>query len=150
MRTRITTAAFAAAALLALTACSAEEEPAKPVADKPAANSGSDAGSDAGSGSDAMTKEQQATAREAAGVPEDPTGAERTALIAAIAKAAPDAAKHEAKAVTAALNQCAAIHAKAPKLDLLASQRFSYNGVKTDETQGKQLNQALKEGFCKV
>ncbi|MFI6288540.1 hypothetical protein ACIBCM_27980 [Streptomyces sp. NPDC051018] len=141
MRTRITTAAVISV-LLTLTACGAEPEPEKRASDKPSTQ---------GTGTaDGVTSEQQASARKAAGVPEEPTGAERAELIATIAKVAPDAAKHEEKAVLGALNQCAAIHAKAPKLDWLAAQRFSYKGVNTSESQGKELNQALKDGFCKV
>jgi hypothetical protein len=134
MRTRITAAAAAvgAAALLTLTACGNKPEPA------------------AQDGSDKASEEQMTAARKAAGVPDDPTGAARAELIAAIAKVSPEAAEHEEKAVTAALNQCAAIHAKAPKLDWLAAQRFSYKGVNTTEAQGKELNAALKSGFCKV
>ncbi|MFF0449331.1 hypothetical protein ACFYT4_23470 [Streptomyces sp. NPDC004609] len=141
MRTRFTTAAVISV-LLALTACGAKPEPDKQASDKPTPPGGSAA--------EAVTPEQQASARKAAGVPEEPTGAKRAELLATIGKVAPDAAEHEEKAVLAALNQCAAIHAKAPKLDWLASQRFSYKGVNTSETQGKKLNQALKDGFCKV
>ncbi|MER5493682.1 hypothetical protein [Streptomyces sp. NPDC002490] len=136
MRTRITTAVVGAVALLTLTACSAE--PDAPAAAEPAAQEGAQK----------ATEERLAAAREAAGVPDEPTGAARTELIAAIAEVAPEAAEHEQKAVIAAQNQCAAMHAKAPKVDWLAAQRFSYEGVKTTEAQGKKLNAALERGFC--
>ncbi|MGW1144818.1 GNAT family N-acetyltransferase [Streptomyces sp. NPDC002454] len=102
MRTRITTAVVGAVALLTLTACSAE--PDAPAAAEPAAQEGAQK----------ATEERLAAAREAAGVPDEPTGAARTELIAAIAEVAPEAAEHEQKAVIAAQNQCAAMHAKAP------------------------------------
>jgi hypothetical protein len=136
---RTPTAAVAAvAALLALTACSSLTGEDKPPTDKPAA------------GKDVPSAEEQAKARAEAGVPDVPTGDRRAELIAAIAKVSPGAAEHEEQAIVSAQNQCAAIHAKAPKLDWLAAQRFSYKGVKTTEAQGKELNRALKDGFCKI
>ncbi|MFE3857797.1 hypothetical protein ACFXPN_42500 [Streptomyces griseorubiginosus] len=90
-------------------------------------------------------------AEKAAGIPAKPTGAERAALLRALAAANPDVVKDEEKAIDAARNQCSALNGGAQKVDWLASQRFSYGDVTTSEAQGKQINAALKGlGFCKV
>ncbi|MET9729659.1 hypothetical protein ABZZ79_03030 [Streptomyces sp. NPDC006458] len=87
----------------------------------------------------------------AAGIPPEPTGVDRQALLDTLAAAAPDVVRYEDKAVGAARNQCSAINGDANKLDWLASQRFTYRDVVTTEEQGAKLNAALKaSGFCKV
>jgi ABC-type glycerol-3-phosphate transport system substrate-binding protein len=90
-------------------------------------------------------------AMKAAGIPPEPTGDERTALLKALAAVKPDVVTYEQRAVDASRNQCSAINKGAQRLDWLASQRFTYKTVTTTEAQGKQINQALKDsGFCKV
>lgn len=141
MRTRTTTTLLSAALLLALTGCSSgetDETAAKPAATKT-------------SKMPELTPEQKASVRAAAGIPEEPTGPERTKLLAALAAVAPDAAKYEEKAISAAQNQCSAINGGANRLDWLASQRFTYKDVTTTEAQGKELNQVLRDSkFCQV
>lgn len=96
------------------------------------------------------SEQQKDDAAQAAGLPAEPTGAQRQQLLDALAKAAPDTVKHEDKAIDAARNQCMAINGGAQKLDWSASQRFSYEDVTTTEAQGKAINEALKSsGFCK-
>ncbi|MEV7793409.1 hypothetical protein AB0O68_15660 [Streptomyces sp. NPDC087512] len=91
-------------------------------------------------------------ARKHAGIPEEPTGADREELLRALAAANPDIVKYEDKAIDAAQNQCSAINDEGVKrIDWLAAQRFTYKDVTTTEAQGKQINEALKGiGFCEV
>ncbi|WP_406858789.1 hypothetical protein ABZO31_00450 [Streptomyces sp. HUAS MG47] len=82
-----------------------------------------------------------------AGIPPEPTGAKRAELLEAIRRVAPDAVRHEDKAIDAARNQCGSLDSA--KADWLASQRFTYKDVTTDEAQGAGINGALKKsGFC--
>lgn len=98
-----------------------------------------------------LTQEQKDDALKAAGIPKEPTGADRQALLDALAEAAPDVVKYEDKAIDAARNQCSAINGGGQKLNWSASQRFTYKDVSTSEAQGAKINAALKKsGFCKV
>ncbi|MFF0009990.1 hypothetical protein [Streptomyces sp. NPDC005374] len=98
-----------------------------------------------------LTEEQKDDALADAGIPKEPTGADRAALLRALAAANPDVVKYEDKAIDAARNQCSAINGGGSNLDYVASQRFSYKDVTTTEVQAKQINAALKGlGFCKV
>lgn len=134
----IRTAAAATAVLaLALVGCSSSDD-----ADSSSAPSTSAPASSPADNSDALA---------AAGIPPEPTGADRAELLRALAAANPDIVKYEDKAIDAARNQCSALTGGAQKLDWLASQRFTYKDVTTTEAQGKQINAALKGlGFCKV
>ncbi|MFJ6725932.1 hypothetical protein ACIQPQ_13560 [Streptomyces sp. NPDC091281] len=146
MRSRTAVTAVTAVALLActLTACDALTSTPEPDAHavptsetSPPAPATPDPGQD-----DAM---------KAAGIPPEPTGDDRLALLETLSSAAPDVVRYEEKAVDAARNQCGAINGGADKLDWLASQRFSYHDVTTTEGQGAKLNAALKaSGFCKL
>lgn len=87
----------------------------------------------------------------AAGIPPEPTGADRAELLRALAAANPDIVKYEDKAIDAARNQCASINGGAQRLDRSAALRFTYKDVTTTEAQGEQINEALKGlGFCKA
>ncbi|MDQ0992179.1 hypothetical protein [Streptomyces sp. V3I7] len=90
-------------------------------------------------------------AEKAADIPPEPTGAKRAELLRALAAANPSTVRYEDKAIDAARNQCSAINNGGQRIDYLASQRFTYKDVTTTETQGKQINKALKDsGFCKA
>ncbi|MCI3240277.1 hypothetical protein [Streptomyces spinosisporus] len=90
-------------------------------------------------------------AQKAAGIPPEPTGADRRRLLATLAAVAPDVVRYEDKAVEAARNQCSAINGGSHRLNWVASQRFTYKDVTTSEAQGAKINGALKRsGFCKV
>ncbi|MBP5930181.1 hypothetical protein F3K39_19130 [Streptomyces sp. LBUM 1479] len=98
-----------------------------------------------------VTQKEKDDAAKSAGIPPEPTGTERQALLDALAGAAPDVVRYEDKAVDAARNQCSAINGGAQRLDWSASMRFSYKDVVTTEEQGAKINAALKSsGFCKV
>jgi membrane-bound lytic murein transglycosylase B len=139
MRTRHTATALTAAALLALTACSADDSSTTAADTKPSA-----------APSEISDEERQKIGEEI-GTPAEPTGAKRQELLDAIAEINPDAVRYEDKAIDASRNQCFAINGKGRKLDWTASQRFTYKDVTTTEAQGKQINAALKRiGFCDV
>lgn len=141
VRTTLYTVALAAATLT-VTACE----------DTTSSNSKPDAAVSSPSQPDSSpTSDSMADARAAAGIPEEPTGADRQALLEALAKAAPDVVRYEGKAIDAARNQCSAINNGAKRLDWAASQRFTYKDVTTTEAQGKAINDALEaSGFCHI
>jgi hypothetical protein len=97
------------------------------------------------------SKHSSSDAAKAAGLPPEPTGADREELLRALRAANPGLGKYEDKVIDAARNQCMAINGGAQKLDYFAAQRFTFKDVTTTEAQGKQINEALKGiGFCKV
>ncbi|MGW4595926.1 hypothetical protein ACWEOA_11520 [Streptomyces sp. NPDC004457] len=137
MNTRITAVVLVAASALALTACSTSSESGTRTAPSPKASK--------------TPSPERSAAERTGGIPPTPTGAKREALLRALAAANPDIVKYEDKAIEAARNQCGAISQEAQRMDWAASQRFTYKDVTTTETQGKQINEALRGlGFCKV
>ncbi|MEW2515548.1 hypothetical protein [Streptomyces sp. NPDC046870] len=137
MNTRITAVVLVAASALALTACSSSSDSDTRSAPSPKASK--------------TPSPDWSAAERSVGIPPKPTGAEREALLRALAAANPDIVKYEDKAIEAARNQCSAVNHKAQRMDWAASQRFSYKDVTTTEAQGKQINEALEGlGFCKV
>jgi hypothetical protein len=140
MQLRQAAAVAITALALALTACSGDDSDERPEA-KPKTSASEQE----------RTQPQQNDAAKSAGIPPEPTGADRVGLLRALAAANPDIVKYEDKAVDAARNQCAAINGGARRPDRSAAQRFTYEDVTTTEAQGKQINQALKGlGFCAV
>ncbi|HZF92064.1 hypothetical protein [Streptomyces sp.] len=115
-----------------------------------AACSSNDSSDDTKPSASASASQQDDPAK-AAGLPPEPTGADREELLRALRAANPDLGKHEDKAIDAARNQCMAINGGAQNLDYFASQRFTFEDVTTTEAQGKQINEALKGlKFCEV
>ncbi|WP_330455688.1 hypothetical protein OIB37_01675 [Streptomyces sp. NBC_00820] len=177
MNTRTAAALLAAAATLALTACSGPGHADGPGSGEHASTTGkksetaeagksgetsksSEAGKSSTSGETGKNGKPkgattpatgQGAAAKAIGLPPEPTGAKRAQLLHDLSAVSPNIVKYEDKAVDAARNQCTAINGGAVKLDRSASQRFSYKDVTTTQAQGKQINRALKtSGFCKV
>ncbi|MCX4483669.1 hypothetical protein OG890_06890 [Streptomyces anulatus] len=97
-RTTVLPAALLAAALLALTACSAEEDKATP-APEPSAPAAKEQPADADSG-------ESSDAEKSAGIPDAPTRADRSAYLAAIKAVDPGIVEDEEKAIDAGRNQC--------------------------------------------
>ena len=99
----------------------------------------------------ASTTADRNDALKAAGIPPEPTGTARQALLDALAAVNPDVVRYEDKAIDASRNQCSAFGEGVQRPDWLASQRFTYKDVTTSEAQGKEINAALKRlGFCNV
>lgn len=136
MRTR-TVVAVAVTLTAALAGCSSSDDTDAKPTPKPTASS--------------EPSVDMSAAAKSAGIPPEPTGAKRAKLLRALGAANPDIVKYEDKAIDAARNQCQSINGGGQRLDWSASQRFTYKDVTTTETQGKQINDALKGlGFCKV
>ncbi|MFF1685943.1 hypothetical protein [Streptomyces sp. NPDC058254] len=134
---RIRTAAAGITALLAVTlvGCSSSDSdadkaaPAKssaPKASKPVDNS---------------------DAEKAAGIPPKPTGAKRTALIAALKAINPALVADEDKAVDNARNQCSTISGGG-NAELTAKGRFSSSDHEVTDAEAKAINEALKQTLC--
>lgn len=119
---------IAAAALLALTACSAEEDATKPAPKETAVD--------------------HSAAEEAAGIPPAPTGPARAAYLAAIKKVDPRIVEDEEKAIDAGRNQCSSLAKPNDKADWLAAQRFGNDARPLTDAQGKALNAALRKTLC--
>ncbi|MGC0427625.1 hypothetical protein RKD32_003980 [Streptomyces sp. SAI-195] len=128
-----TAAVVLLAALATLTACSSD----------------SDDSTDAAPSKSASPSVDYSAAEKKAGIPPEPTGADRDALLAALRDVDPALVTDEADAIDNARNQCAAINGGAQKLDYLASQRFSGGDVEVTEEQGKHINTAIGD-FCKT
>lgn len=128
-----TTAAAVLLALATLTACSSEDDSTDAAPATTAASPSAD----------------YSAAEKAAGIPPEPTGADRDALLAALRDVDPALTADEDDAIDNARNQCAAINGGADRLDYLASQRFSSGDVEVTEDQGKHINTAIGE-FCKT
>ncbi|MFI6860174.1 hypothetical protein ACIBKZ_09710 [Streptomyces sp. NPDC050421] len=120
---------LAAAALLALTACSAEDNA------KPAPSS-------------SAPTVNHAAAEEAAGIPPAPTGPDRAAYLAAIKKVDARIVEDEEKAIDAGRNQCSSLAGGGNKLDWAAAQRFGNDARPLTDVQGKALNDALRKTLC--
>ncbi|WP_234485286.1 hypothetical protein [Streptomyces sp. MBT97] len=143
MRIRHTAAATIAMLACTLTACTSTDSSSDTTAAKPKAT--------ASKTTEEVTQKQKDDALAAAGIPKEPTGADRQKLLGTLAAVAPDVVRYEDKAIDAARNQCSSINGGGQKLDWAASQRFSYKDVATSEAQGAKINAALKKsGFCKV
>ncbi|MFE6683943.1 hypothetical protein [Streptomyces sp. NPDC057729] len=118
-----------ATALLALTACSAEEEDVTKPAPK-------------------ETTVDYSAAEKAAGIPPAPTGNDRDAYLDAIAAVDPQIIVDEEKAIDAGRNQCASLAGDSKMPDWAAAQRFGNDTRPLTDAQGKQLNEALRKTLC--
>ncbi|MFE2021528.1 hypothetical protein ACFW9O_26155 [Streptomyces sp. NPDC059499] len=82
------------------------------------------------------------------GIPPEPTGAERSAVLAAIHDVNGNLIHDEDKAIDAARNQCAALDGGATNPDHTAAQRFSYDGITLTDDDGKHINFGLRKTLC--
>lgn len=133
MRPTAALLALSAAALLALTACSADDDVKADAKSTPAVST-----TDTGKSS---------TAEKAAGIPDAPTGADRAAYLAAVKRVDPRIVEDEDKAIDAGRNQCASL-AGSTKPDWAAAQRFGNDARPLTDAQGKQLNAVLRATMC--
>ncbi|MFI2780266.1 hypothetical protein [Streptomyces sp. ALB3] len=88
------------------------------------------------------------TGAEKAGIPPEPTGAERDAVLAAIRDVNAHLTRDEDKALDAARNQCSSLDGGATNPDRTAAQRFSYDGVTLTDDDGSHLNTGLRRTLC--
>ncbi|MEU9851830.1 DUF732 domain-containing protein [Streptomyces sp. NPDC047974] len=142
MRIRTTTSAAAAAvAVLAVTlvGCVGEGDGHKPTTVEVASpTSAPTATGTADTGAGATN----------AGLPPEPTGARRDALLAAIRDVDGGLARDEEKAIDAARSQCAALDGGAADPERSAARRFDYDGVTLTDEDASHLNIALRRTLC--
>ncbi|MFE5239949.1 MULTISPECIES: hypothetical protein [unclassified Streptomyces] len=87
-------------------------------------------------------------AAEGAGLPDEPTGDKRSAVLAAILDVNGNLIRDEDKAIDAARNQCAALDGGAADPNHSAAQRFSYDGVTLTDDDGSHINIGLRKTLC--
>ncbi|WP_328908148.1 hypothetical protein OG230_00695 [Streptomyces sp. NBC_00234] len=136
MSIRTTTAAIAAILAVAAVGCSSEK--------------GSDSKADTvkSTAPEASSAEDNSGAAKNAGMPPEPTGAERDAVLASILDVNSNLVHDEDKAINAARNQCAALNGGATNPDHSAAQRFSYDGVTLTDDDGSHINIGLRKTLC--
>jgi hypothetical protein len=127
MKTRAAAVAITTLLALTLTACgSSDDETSTPKASKTVDHS---------------------EAEKAAGIPADPQGAKRTALLAALKAIHPDLVTDEDKAVDNARNQCSTITGGG-NADMTAKARFSTADHEVTDAEATAINAALKATLC--
>ncbi|MFK4548236.1 Flp pilus assembly protein TadD [Streptomyces tendae] len=141
MRIRTATAALIAALAVALVGCGSDDGKTESAADssqaQPSTTESTEAAQPGGKSSDI-----------AVGIPAEPTGAERDAVLAAVMDVNAKLVADEDKAIDAARNQCSALDGGASNVDHLAAQRFSYGGVTLTDDDGDHLNIGLRKTLC--
>lgn len=136
MRIRTTTAAVVAILAVTVVGCSSDK--------------GSDSEADAtrSTAPAASSAADSSGADENAGMPPEPTGAERDAVLAAIHDVNGELTHDEDKAIDAARNQCASLDGGGTNPDHSAAQRFSYDGVTLTDEDGSHINFGLRKTLC--
>lgn len=138
------TAVVIALAVLGLAGCSGNDS-----ADKPAGPSSGARPTNAPSALPSSTPSaDRSAAGQAAGIPPEPTGAERTAVLGAIRDVDARLTADEDKAIDAARNQCSALAGGATNPDHSAALRFSYDGVTLADEDGAHINTGLRKTLC--
>ncbi|QKN87585.1 hypothetical protein SEA_HFRANCETTE_59 [Streptomyces phage HFrancette] len=121
-----------AAALVALTACTTDGTAPAKAAPTPTPTKTTD----------------WAALEKAAGIPPEPTGADRDAYLDAIRAVDPRIVEDEEKAIDAGRNQCSSLAKPNGKENWLAAQRFGNDARPLSDAQGKALNAALRKTLC--
>ncbi|MEU6342725.1 hypothetical protein ABZ883_17480 [Streptomyces sp. NPDC046977] len=134
MRTHLTAAVLTGAALLlALTACTSGGDSSGAPADSHPTSSPTAAGSPVPDIADLL--------------PDEPTGAQRTALLAALTAIDPAFTKDADKAIANARNQCATISGGGDAVSA-AQARFGTGDHRITEAQAQAVNEALRKTLC--
>lgn len=147
MRIRTTTVAIAAVLAFAAVGCSNDSDSTGDSGSKAdtATSSAAEASSSADGGGAAT---DDSGAAKDAGLPPEPTGAERDAVLAAVMDVNSKLTQDEDKAIDAARNHCAALNGGAANTDHSAAQRFSYDGITLTDDDGSHINIALRKTLC--
>lgn len=140
MRIRTTTAAIAAVLAFAAVGCSSDSDST--------GDSGSKAETATSSAAEASSSADGSGAAKDTGLPPEPTGAERDAVLAAVMDVNSRLTQDEEKAIDAARNQCAALDGGAANTDHSAAQRFSYDGITLTDDDGSHINIGLRKTLC--
>ncbi|MEU9090985.1 hypothetical protein [Streptomyces sp. NPDC048428] len=136
MRIRTTTAAVAALLAVTVVGCSGDK------------GSDSKAGAIKSTAPKTSSAADNSVAAKDAGIPPEPTGAERSAVLEAIHDVNGNLTHDEDKAIDAARNQCSALEGGATNPDHVAAQRFSYDGVTLTDDDGSHINFGLRRTLC--
>ncbi|HEY9327741.1 MAG TPA: hypothetical protein VIS09_05830 [Streptomyces sp.] len=145
MHIRTATAAIAAVLAFTVVGCSSDNDSdSDSKADTtrssaPEASSGAEDG-DTGADDSGVAKDT--------GLPPEPTGAARDAVLAAVRDVNGNLTHDEDKAIDAARNQCAALDGGAANTDHTAAQRFSYDGITLTDDDGSHINIGLRKTLC--
>lgn len=143
MRIRTTTAAIVAVFAFTAVGCSSDNGSGSEA--DPATSSTPEASSQA---DDRDTGTDDSGTAKDTGLPPEPTGAERDAVLAAVRDVNASLTHDEDKAIDAARNQCAALDGGAANTDHTAAQRFSYDGITLTDDDGSHLNIGLRKTLC--
>ncbi|MEU1540701.1 hypothetical protein ABZ461_21815 [Actinacidiphila glaucinigra] len=135
MRTRLSTGVLLAAVLLAVTACSSGTD--DDAGGKPEGGGASPSAGAPGSKVPDISE----------GIPGEPAGAERAALLAALKAVDPALAADADKAVANARQQCATITGGGNAV-AAAQSRFGSAGHRVTEEQAKAINAVLERTLC--
>ncbi|TXS10339.1 hypothetical protein [Streptomyces sp. wa22] len=146
MRLRTTTAAIVAVLAVTLVGCSSDEG-GETEADATRSTVAEPSSASDDSASDDSASDDSGSA-ESAGIPPEPTGAERDAVLAAIRDVNGNLTHDEDKAVDAARNQCSSLDGGGSDPDHSAAQRFSYDGVTLTDDDGRHINIGLRKTLC--
>ncbi|MEU1467227.1 hypothetical protein ABZ434_03230 [Streptomyces sp. NPDC005761] len=143
MRIRTITAAIAAVLAFTVVGCSSDND-----SDSKDDTTRSSAPEASSSADDSDTGADDSGAAKDTGLPPEPTGAERDAVLAAVMDVNSKLTQDEDKAIDAARNQCAALDGGATNTDHTAAQRFSYDGITLTDDDGNHLNIGLRKTLC--
>ncbi len=138
MHTR-TAAALAALLLATLTACSESDNPPSTASAKP--------GQAAATEKPSTPQADNSDAERGAGIPAEPTGAKRTALIATLKAVNPALVADEDKAIDNARNQCSTLNGGGDA-DMTAKARFSTSDHEVTDVEATAINEALIRTLC--
>ncbi|MCX2184067.1 hypothetical protein KV205_26550 [Streptomyces sp. SKN60] len=160
MRIRITTAAVVAALALTLVGCDDNTSDSKadatagttvsaaPETSSAPATGAATSSAPAASSAPTPSSTPAQDSTKDAGLPPEPTGAERDAVLAALFDVDAGLVHDEDKAVDAARKQCAALDSGVANPDHAAAQQFSYDGNKLTDDAGKHINIGLRKTLC--
>ncbi|MFD7409314.1 hypothetical protein ACFV7R_43315 [Streptomyces sp. NPDC059866] len=143
MRIRATIAAVVAVLAVTVVGCNSDKD-----SDSKADTVKSTAPEASSTAPEASSAADNSGAAKDAGMPPEPTGAERDAVLAAIHDVNGNLTHDEDKAINAARNQCAALDGGATNPDHSAAQRFSYDGITLTDDDGSHINVGLRKTLC--
>lgn len=150
MRIRITTAAVVAVLAFTAVGCGSDGDGDGEAGANGAAGTvrSSAPASPSAAADGAGGAEPGASASEGSGLPPEPSGAARDAVLAVVRDVHGGLVRDEDKAIDAARNQCSTLDGGGKDADHSAAQRFSYDGVKLTDDDGKHLNYGLRKTLC--
>ncbi|AQS71487.1 hypothetical protein [Streptomyces pactum] len=151
MRIRITTAAVTAVLAVSLVGCSSDDDTDSKADTAPstaAATSSSAAAAPSSAPAASNTADSRETSEADKVVLPEPTGDERTAVLAAIKDVNPKLVQDEDKAIEKARYQCVNLDGGVSDTVDSALELFSYGGVMLTDDDARHLNTGLRNTLC--